>query len=271
MKITVNAVTASAGGRSAAIITDAGGASLTDSAVRDRISEQMRTRFMIDETGFLDGGRLQIQDISSGGAVLLMYARFEAERTAMEGERLNIRAELPGYGMADITYVPEISYARIEGDIAEAAVITEGEVGQISAGSYMVESGGFVSLDEFREMVSETLDELPKEFFRDLSGGVVVEEREGRSQYKGMTTLGQYSVGRLGRQVTIYYGSFRKLYGYMDRDELLARIRKTVRHEFRHHMEFLAGVHGVDSLEAEDRRQIREFLDRTENTEKGDR
>ena len=43
-------------------------------------------------------------------------------------------------------------------------------------------------------------------------------------------------------------------------EELKDRLRKTVRHEFRHHMENLAGMYGADSLEHEDMEEIRDMV-----------
>ena len=37
-------------------------------------------------------------------------------------------------------------------------------------------------------------------------------------------------------------------------------LRGILRHEFRHHLEYLAGIHGSDSLEAEDERKKQEYL-----------
>ena len=112
-------------------------------------------------------------------------------------------------------------------------------------------------------MLSELLDELPQAFFKELSGGVVVSESAKlapEARANDLYTLGTYSSGRLGRQVTIYYGSFKLLFSNFGADKIKERLRATVRHELRHHMEFLAGMHGADSLEAEDKRQMREYL-----------
>lgn len=121
----------------------------------------------------------------------------------------------------------------------------------------------FPTIDEFREIVSDLLDELPEVFFKQLSGGIVVEDVTVRSPYAkadDLYNLGSYNWNSLGRQIKIYYGTFAKLYSHLRGEALKQKIREVVRHEFRHHLEFLAGVHGRDSLEAEDRRQIREYL-----------
>ena len=40
-----------------------------------------------------------------------------------------------------------------------------------------------ISIEEYRAIVSELLDELPEEFFRELSGGVVVSEEPAVPDY----------------------------------------------------------------------------------------
>lgn len=120
-------------------------------------------------------------------------------------------------------------------------------------------------LNLFREYVGLCLDELPEAFFKELSGGVLVSEQAPVPEYarrNDLLTLGHYKVGSFGRQVVIYYGSFVRMFPYASNEELLQRIRGVVRHEFRHHMEFLSGIHNSKSLEAEDLRQMRAYLDR---------
>ncbi|MBR0373858.1 MAG: peptidoglycan editing factor PgeF [Mogibacterium sp.] len=121
----------------------------------------------------------------------------------------------------------------------------------------------FPTLDEFKAIVAELLDELPRAFFKELSGGVIVSEAVNLSpqaRANDLYTLGTYSVGPLGRQVTIFYGSCQRAFRHLGRAALKDRVRGIVRHEFRHHMEFLAGMHGADSLEAADKRAMREYL-----------
>ena len=125
------------------------------------------------------------------------------------------------------------------------------------------EANEFPDYDTFCEIVSDLMDELPEPFFKDLSGGVVVEERALASEYAradDLYTLGTYTVSPLGRQVALYYGSFRRLFPFSRGERLVQQIRDTLRHEFRHHMEFLAGMHGKDSLEEVDRQQMRRYL-----------
>ncbi len=72
--------------------------------------------------------------------------------------------------------------------------------------------------------------------------------------------MGEYHRSRYGNQITIYYGSFRRNFPNADRAFIKDRLREVVRHEFRHHMENLGGMHGVDSLEHEDKVNLRTYL-----------
>jgi len=66
--------------------------------------------------------------------------------------------------------------------------------------------------------------------------------------------MGEYHNSRImGRTIIIYYGSFMQAYGHIPEDKLKARLRKTLKHEFRHHLESLAGE---DDLEVEDAIQM---------------
>ncbi len=120
-----------------------------------------------------------------------------------------------------------------------------------------------ISTAEYKKIVSELLDELPAEFFRDLTGGVIVSEAVIIPDYargNDICTLGLYKVFSGVRQIILFKGSFDRL--YPQADAALAReiLRGVLRHEFRHHLEFLGGIHGSSSLEAEDEREKREYL-----------
>ena len=54
-----------------------------------------------------------------------------------------------------------------------------------------------ISIEEFKTIISELLDELPEEFFRDLSGGVIVSEALVIPDYahgNDLYTMGLYKV-----------------------------------------------------------------------------
>ncbi len=122
-----------------------------------------------------------------------------------------------------------------------------------------------IDRDEFNFILSDLIDELPQAFFRELSGGIIVSDDAPESEYSKNNDLfvfGQYRVNSLGRQVVIYRGSFERFYSHYNEEQIKNKLRSVLRHEFRHHMEFLSGIHNSSSLEAEDRREIQEYLRR---------
>ena len=122
-----------------------------------------------------------------------------------------------------------------------------------------------LSTDEFRTIVSELLDELPGEFFRDLCGGVIVSEGLAVPDYargNDLYTMGLYKVFSGVRQIIVFKGSFDRVYPRAGADEARVILRGILRHEFRHHLEFLGGIHHSASLEAEDERKKRAYLAR---------
>ena len=52
----------------------------------------------------------------------------------------------------------------------------------------------------------------------------------------------------------------RRVYPQADKNEAREILRGVLRHEFRHHLEFLGGIHNASSLEAEDEREKRAYL-----------
>ena len=120
-----------------------------------------------------------------------------------------------------------------------------------------------ISIEEDRNIISELMDELPKEFFRDLSGGVIVSEALVIPDYAradDLYTLGQYQVASGIRQIIMFKGSFDRAYPRADAARAKELLRGILCHEFRHHLEFLGGIHNSDSLEAEDRRRKQAYL-----------
>jgi len=72
--------------------------------------------------------------------------------------------------------------------------------------------------------------------------------------------MGQYiHMGPVGRGIVMYYTPFAKLFGELTESEAMEKLRHFYRHEFRHHLEFLAGE---SELEIEDSEAIREYLER---------
>ena len=123
-----------------------------------------------------------------------------------------------------------------------------------------------IGIEEYRRIVSELLDELPEDFFKELSGGVIVSEARVLPNYargNDLFTLGQYQVFSGIRQITMFKGSFDQAYPQADVTEAREILRGVLRHEFRHHLEFLGGIHNSSSLEAEDEREKQAYLSRT--------
>ncbi len=120
-----------------------------------------------------------------------------------------------------------------------------------------------ISPEEYRKIVSELLDELPEEFFRELSGGVLVSEECAVPEYArgdDLFALGQYQQQAGMRQITLFRGSFDRVYPLADPAQAKKLLRGVLRHEFRHHLESLGGVHNSSSLEAEDEREKQAYL-----------
>ena len=122
-----------------------------------------------------------------------------------------------------------------------------------------------ISAEEYKKIVSELLDELPEEFFRELTGGVIVSDAMVIPDYardNDLYTLGIYQVFSGVRQIVLYKGSFDRAHPQAGAAEARELLRGILRHEFRHHLEFLSGIHGASSLEAEDEREKRAYLAR---------
>ena len=117
-----------------------------------------------------------------------------------------------------------------------------------------------IDIDSFCEMLNEVCEELPDDFFRELHYGVQLSEDYKPSPYAengDLVIMGEYTRSRQGNRITIYYGSFARTCGWMTEEQLKEKLRGIVRHEFRHHLENLAGMYGADSLEHEDIEELK--------------
>jgi len=109
-----------------------------------------------------------------------------------------------------------------------------------------------IDFDEFAEILDEIANNLPKEIYVRLNGGVNLQPNykiHPDSIANDLYTLGEYNYNELGRYINIYYGSFMRTYGRLSADELEKEIEHTLKHEFVHHLESLAGE---KDLEVED-------------------
>jgi hypothetical protein len=117
-----------------------------------------------------------------------------------------------------------------------------------------------ITIEEMEEMLDELAAELPEQFYRELNGGILLLPEARLSPEaldNDLYTLGEYHYSySMGRYITIYYGSFKALFGHLPPEELKAELRGTLRHEFTHHLESLAGE---KDLEIEDERQLAQY------------
>lgn len=117
-----------------------------------------------------------------------------------------------------------------------------------------------VSMEKFREMMDQIIEEIPQELFHELNGGVLLKEEEKLHPQHingDLFIMGEYArQGVMGRYIFLYYGSFMRMYSRLPEEILYGRIRKTLLHELRHHLESLAGEKG---LEVEDEVRLREY------------
>lgn len=119
-----------------------------------------------------------------------------------------------------------------------------------------------MTLSEYGETLDMLAEELPPKFFERLNLGIVVHERVKRHPASRgdapLYVLGEYlHGGAMGRGIRMYYGSFLRACGDLPREEQVSRLRGVLRHEFRHHLEFLAGE---DDLAREDDRELQAYL-----------
>ena len=118
-----------------------------------------------------------------------------------------------------------------------------------------------ISIEEMEALLNEIAEALPDEFYKYLNGGIVLlPEEKPNKQADNLYILGQYHRDvHLGRFITIYYGSFCRVYGYYPKDQIKEKLKETLLHEFRHHLESLAGE---KDLEIEDANKILEYINR---------
>jgi len=121
-----------------------------------------------------------------------------------------------------------------------------------------------VTIDEAQDILERVAEGLPKEFYKDLNGGIILLPDVRRSKQPwgdNLYTLGEYTVSpSMGRYIAIFYGSFQYVFGENASERTIAEeLRKTLLHEFTHHLEHLAGE---NALEKEDERRMRMYRER---------
>jgi len=114
-------------------------------------------------------------------------------------------------------------------------------------------------------MLDGIVEELPREIFADLNGGVSLlpdMKRSAADPDGGLYVLGEYRRDQMGRYIVLYYGSIRAVHGREDRERLRESLRKVVTHELTHHLESLAGER---DLEVQDEIDLDEYLSNTDH------
>jgi len=121
-----------------------------------------------------------------------------------------------------------------------------------------------ISIDRVHEMLEEIAAEFPEEFFESLNGGISLlpdVKYSPHARHNDLYILGEYCRDMMGRYIVIYYGSFLRTYGHLKEERFYSELKKTVAHEFTHHLESLAGERG---LEIQDREDLEDYLYRDE-------
>lgn len=112
-----------------------------------------------------------------------------------------------------------------------------------------------ISIEEMQSMLDEIAEEIPKEFYENLNGGIALlpeTKFHAESRKNDLYIMGEYhSGGGLGRFIAIYYGSFAHVFGDLSKDQLKEQLKKTLIHEFRHHLESQAGEQDLEIIDAQ--------------------
>lgn len=118
-----------------------------------------------------------------------------------------------------------------------------------------------IEIDEVEKLLEEVAHELPREFYKELNGGILLlpeVKYNPAGRNKDLYVMGEYHrSGSMGRYIVIYFGSFVKMYGNLNRNSLKKKLSHILKHEFTHHLESLAGEKG---LEKKDEALLREYL-----------
>jgi hypothetical protein len=117
-----------------------------------------------------------------------------------------------------------------------------------------------ITIEEMEDMLDELAAELPEQFYSELNGGILLlpdTRISPEAINNDLYTLGEYHHSySMGRYICMYYGSFAALFGHLEPERLKEQLRETLRHEFTHHLESLAGE---KDLEIEDERQLARY------------
>ena len=126
-----------------------------------------------------------------------------------------------------------------------------------------MEGYSMITLEEMEAMLDEIAADLPQEIYKELNGGIVLLSEVKLNPVGKMNDLyilGQYHKGgNMGRYISIYYGSFLRVFGYLGKEQIKEQLTHTLKHEVTHHIESLAGERG---LEIKDAQYLADYLNR---------
>lgn len=121
----------------------------------------------------------------------------------------------------------------------------------------------FPSIDEVHKILNEIAEEIPAEFFNKLNQGIILlpeyKLHPNSKKTNKLYVMGEYTKNVTGRQIKLYYGSFKEVYNGISSELLKERLKDTLLHEFTHHLESLAGEHG---LEIKDANTLEKYLNK---------
>ena len=101
-----------------------------------------------------------------------------------------------------------------------------------------------ITFDEAAEALDEIAQELPREIYADLNGGInLLPDEKFHPEGNGddLYIMGEYCYNNLGRYINIYYGSLTRVYPHLPAAKIKQKIADVLKHEFTHHLESLAG------------------------------
>lgn len=109
-----------------------------------------------------------------------------------------------------------------------------------------------LSLEEFEELATALIDEIPERLCTGLNGGFLLLPEVKTEE--GFYIMGEYLEDDImGSSIILYYGSFAGLLANSGKDLWQIELKETIWHELRHHLESRAGV---DDLVKEEMAEI---------------
>jgi hypothetical protein len=112
-----------------------------------------------------------------------------------------------------------------------------------------------LTIEEMELMLDEIAEEFPEGLFKELNGGIILLPEikyNPHGENNELYILGEYNInGNLGRYISIYYGSMIQVYGHLPNDQMKIQLTKTLKHEFTHHLESLAGARDLEIKDAQ--------------------